>query len=286
MDTIDYNQKYLKYKKKYLELKAQQESLNQTGGFVYTPGKYLFFIPESKADFDSQIPKEFCQKKLVDADGTIVGSLDSLTNYLGNCTKFLRVGKTSTGFDFANTYNTLYSNQSSTDVSKRETKEAYEKAKPYIESAVKTTKQGAEQIAEQAKKMIEKKQGGNNESSDSTIHASDIISDTEKVKSDKVVMTGGEGECVREPIKLKSNLLISDINDITSDKLTNIVNFIVNQKLQGIKPDNKISRIILVEKPIVPGKLSTIDMERYFIVSYKGNNSVIVSKNLKKIEIN
>lgn len=308
MSSIDYKQKYLKYKNKYLELKAQQEletrTQTQTGGFVYTPGKYLFFIPQSKADFDSQIPKEFGQKKIVDGNGTIIGSLDSLTNYLGNCTKFLRVGKTSTGYDFANTYNTLYSNQSSSDVIKREVKEiedktveaynivkdktdeAYKTAKPYIDAAVDTTKKVAEQswnaakqvgkeIEDQTKKMMEKKPETNNELTDSTIHASDLdVSDTEKPKS---AQTGGEGECKREPKKLSPDLLIGDINNVTPDKLASIVKYINDNNLQGTSPENKISKIILVEKPITPGKPSTIDMARNFVVSYE-DNKVIVNK--------
>lgn len=44
MSSIDYKQKYLKYKNKYLELKALQEFEPQTGGFVYAPGKYLFLF--------------------------------------------------------------------------------------------------------------------------------------------------------------------------------------------------------------------------------------------------
>ena len=310
MDSIDYKQKYLKYKNKYLELKTQQEMLNQqellnqTGGFVYAPGKYLFFIPQSKADFDSQTPKEFGQKKLVDANGTIIGSLDSLTNYLGNCTKFLRVGKTSTGFDFANTYNTLYSNQSSTDVIKRETNDAYIAAKPYIDTTINTTKQVAEQVAErswntakqignkigeQAQKMMDKKPTTNDNLSDSTIHTSDLdVSESRDVQpqtqtqTGQIGQTGGEGQgpeqCVREPKKLSSNLLIGDINSVKPDKLSSIVKFIVDNNLQGTSPDNKISRIILVEKPIMPGKPSTIDMVRNFVVNYNGNNIVVNQK--------
>lgn len=81
MSSIDYNQKYLKYKNKYFELKEQDrlKKLNtdvfnqQTGGFAYAPGEYVFFIPTNKADFDSQTPKEFNQKKLVDTNGNILG---------------------------------------------------------------------------------------------------------------------------------------------------------------------------------------------------------------------
>lgn len=291
MDSIDYKQKYLKYKNKYLELKAQQELEPQTGGFVYAPGKYLFFIPENKSKFDTQTPNELgpeYKSILVNTNGTIVGSLDNLTNYLGNCTKFLRVGKTSTGYDLANTYNTLYSNQSSTDVVKREAKDAYVAAKPYIDTAVDTTKKAAEQswntvkqvgkeIGEQAKKIMEKKPVTNNDNlSDSTIRQSDLkISDTPEKQP--TTLEGGEGECVREPKKIEDkNLLIGDINGVREDKLTQIVEII--NKLQGTDPENKISRIILVEKPVIPGKSSTIDMARNFKVSYQGDKVMVTKK--------
>jgi hypothetical protein len=287
MSSIDYKQKYLKYKNKYLELKSQQELEPQTGGFVYAPGKYLFFIPENKSKFDTQKPNELgpdYKSILVNTNGTIVGSLDNLTNYLGNCTKFLRVGKTSTGYDLANTYNTLYSNQSSSDVIKREAKDAYVAAKPYIDTTKKaveqswnTVKQAGKEIGEQAKKIMEKKPVTNNDnSSESTIGQSDLkISDT-PIK-EPTVLQGGEGECVREPKKIEDkNLLIGDINGVREDKLTPIVEII--NKLQGTDPENKISRIILVEKPIIPGKSSTIDIARNFKVSYEGDKVTVTKK--------
>lgn len=262
MSSIDYKQKYLKYKNKYLELKTQQELKPQTGGFVYAPGKYLFFIPENKSNFDTDKPSELGQDYktiLVNTNGTIVGSLDNLTNYLGNCTKFLRVGKTSTGYDLANTYNTLYSNQSSSDIVKREAKDVYVAAKPYIDTVVDTTK-----------KMMEKNIDTNNKN-----HVKQSVKPNKITKQD-----GGEGEgegesedadkCVRKPKKIDKNLLIGDINSVREDKLIPIVNTV--NELQGNKSENKISRIILVEKPIVPGKSSTIDMSRNFIVNYDNGN--------------
>jgi len=304
MNSIDYQQKYLKYKNKYLELKAQQELEHLTGGFVYAPGKYLFFIPENKSKFDTQTPNELgpdYKSILVNTNGIIVSSLDNLTNYLGNCTKFLRVGKTSTGYDFANTYNTLYSNQSSTDVIKREAKDAYVAAKPYIDTAADTTKKVAEQswntvkqagkeIGEHVKKMTEKKPEATN---DSTIHDSDLDgSDTENSetkkpetkkpetqKPEKIKIEGGEGECVRESKKIEDkNLLIGDINGVREDKLALIIKFIDENNLQGTNPENKISRIILVEKPVVPGKSSTVDMARNFKVSYEDDKVTVTKK--------
>jgi hypothetical protein len=306
MTSIDYKQKYLKYKNKYIELKALEEltQLNeQTGGFAYTPGEYVFFIPESKANFDSQTPIYFGQKKFVDSNGNILGlsGLDDLTNYLGNCTKFLRVGKTSSGFDLANTYNTLYSNQSTGTVIKRESNDAWVAAKPYVDSAINTTKQVAEktwdvakqgvsnigvtvneisnQVSNQVSEQIKKanaKPDTKPDTSDSTIHMSDVAStDTEQ---NKVGGSGADEECIKVPQKISKDLLIGTQNEVTEDKLMKIVKFIKDNKLQGTDPNNKISRIIYVKKPLVPGKPTTIDMARNFVVNYNGDNIVSISK--------
>jgi len=298
MSSIDYKQKYLKYKNKYLELKALDDSSklnNQTGGFAYAPGEYVFFIPANKADFDSQTPKDFSQKKMVDENGNILGmtGLDDLTNYLGTCTKFIRVGKTTTGFDLANTYNTLYANQSTGSVVKREVNDAKTAAQPYIDSAIDTGKkfgqkigdvftQNNEQKLDQSKPVINL--------NESTIHSSDlsISSDEEKpvINNNSIpiplstdVKVGGDGECVKIPEKLSKELLIGTQNDITEAKLLDIVKFIKDKGLQGTNLENQISRIIYVKKPLVPGKPTSIDMARNFVVNYDQNNNVVsVSK--------
>ena len=314
MSTIDYKQKYLKYKNKYLELKSLQESESQktqtpqtpqTGGFVYAPGKYLFFIPQNKKNFDTKTPGELGPDHktiLVNTNGTIVGNLDNLTNYLGNCTKFLRVGKTSTGYDFANTYNTLYSNQSSGDVIKREAKPYIDTTKKVVEQSINTAIQTGKEIGEQAKKIMEKKSVSDSELSNSTIHSSDLENtntenpELNKQELNKPVSTnqepiittgGGEGEegeegegeenqCERKPIKLSKELLIGDINSVREEKLLQIVKLI--NDTQGTDPNNKISRIILVEKPVIPGKPSTIDLARNFSVLYQNNDISKIQK--------
>ncbi len=297
MSSIDYKQKYLKYKNKYLELKAQESNLlnQQTGGFAYAPGEYVFFIPESKADFDSQIPKVFGQKQLVDAVGNILGmkGLDDLTNYLGNCTKFLRVGKTTTGFDLAHTYDTLYANQSTGSVIKREVNDAKVAAQPYVDSAIATTKQVAEKTWDAAKqgvsqisekvgeisKQIKNTSAANVGLSDSTIHSSDLENtETNQNNQNNQNKIGGNGECVKIPQKLSKDLLIGTQNEITEAKLMNIVKFIKNNNLQGTDPNNKITRIIYVKKPLIPGKPTTIDMQRNFLVNYDGDNVSVIKK--------
>lgn len=115
MSELQYKQKYLKYKKKYTELKQESESLQKTqfGGVYYDAGKYIFFIPETAAGF---VEKD---AGLIEADGNIP-KLDYLTERLGNCTRFLRIGQPNLGFDVTNKFNTIYTNQSSFKVVSRE----------------------------------------------------------------------------------------------------------------------------------------------------------------------
>jgi len=230
MNTIDYKQKYLKYKNKYLELKAIEKSAkldSQTGGFAYAPGEYVFFIPANKANFDSLQIINDMPKQFVDSKGTILGNkgLDDLTNYLGNCTKFLRVGQTTSGWDFANTYNTLYPNQSTGSVIKREV----DGAKVVVEKTLEVAKQGATQIQQKVGEVSQQ-----------------IKNVTTQNK------LGGNNECVSIPKKLSTDLLIKSQNDININKLKKIVKFIEQNELQGTNSENKITRIIYVKKPIVP----------------------------------
>ena len=55
--------KYLKYKHKYLKLKKQLSNLQtnshnnlQSGGYSYSTGKYLFFIPKRTSPIVDTIP--------------------------------------------------------------------------------------------------------------------------------------------------------------------------------------------------------------------------------------
>ena len=142
MNSIDYKQKYLKYKNKYLELKAleisqkevQTQIQTQTGGHMYASGQYLFLIPDDK--------KQLVDNELIVKD-KIIPSLDKLTNELGNCTKFMRIGFTSTGNN-----KTIYANQSSWDVASREATKAKETIQPYAEKAWNATVQGAKAISD------------------------------------------------------------------------------------------------------------------------------------------
>lgn len=291
MNTDDYKQKYLKYKQKYLQLKELEKSCTsnttnlsvqqqQMGGFAYAPGEYVFFIPSNKSDFDKDKATEFMQKQLVDAGGNILGmnGLNDLTNYLGNCTKYLRVGTTSTGYDFANTYNTLYSNQSSSDVIKRETNDAWVATKPYIDSAAKTTEEIANKTLNAAKEIVAKTSDAAKEMYEQ------VVDKGAKAAKDAKGGEGGEGGegCNKIPIKLPTDLLIKQQNDINEDKLTKIIKFINEKKLQGSMDENKIERIIFVKKPIIPGKPSTIDTLRNFVVKYDANgNDFTITKKLK-----
>lgn len=82
----DYEQKYVKYKNKYLSLK--NNLCTQNGGSK--EGLYVFFLTADKYGWDS--------------------NFDKLKNNLGPCTMYFRVGSAS--IDVFNTYNTVYPNKS------------------------------------------------------------------------------------------------------------------------------------------------------------------------------
>jgi hypothetical protein len=301
MSSVDYKQKYLKYKNKYMELKAQanaQQKQNQlqsqTGGFAYSPGEYVFFIPKNRSDF---------QYSNVQFDnGVILGmnGLDKLTTWFGNCTKFLRVGKASWLGDINNSYNTIYTNQGIGSVIGRESKDAYNATKPYINSAINTTQQVANQALEYGKKGTQQlgqtigntyqQYSSRNQNTPYNQNASDNqnalynentpysqnIQDNQNTLPNQNFgsptmqfpeqdMNGGEGECIRRPYKLDNKFLIGNSNDVKVTKLQDLVN-IINEKLQGSLPDNQIGRIIYVKKPTIPGKQTIIDLEKHFIV--------------------
>lgn len=84
-----YKQKYLKYKKKYLELKELQ------GGNLYLSGKYVFFLTTEATGY---LPP-----------GDAISDFNKFTDNIGNCCSFLRIGNPFV--DIKNDYNTIYKNR-------------------------------------------------------------------------------------------------------------------------------------------------------------------------------
>lgn len=280
MDSVDYKQKYLKYKNKYMELKAQEQKI-QSGGHMYSSGEYVFFIPEKTSNFDAN--------QAYVKNGTIL-SLDKLTNYLGNCTKFLRIGSTVNN-------KTIYTNQSSTDVLKRETKDikdksvaaynvakdeskkAWDASKPYVDKTLEVAKQGAKavgNVATQAynatKDVLIKKQDVKDEMTD-TIHPSDLeTTDEEKPKEQQV---GGDNDCDKLPIPLPDNLKgFSFDNEVNEKSLIDYIE-LINKK----QPNEKISRVIVVQKKTNSFGFGGETRLKYnFNVSYDNNEQIVVKK--------
>lgn len=259
MDTISYKEKYLKYKNKYMVLKSMQEHKKQSGGFMYAPGEYIFFIPNNK-------------KQLVDNELLVknksIPSLDKLTNELGNCTRFLRIG--------SNVNNkTVYTNQSSFDVMKREskdvkdktvqaynvtkeeTKKAWEVSKPYIYNTWKSTKPEANV----GYNTVRQEYNGINANS----------------------QNGGIGEnnmsvCDKLPITLSSNLKGFGFDNEVNE--TNLIDYIksINEK-QGESYDQKIGRVIIVQKKTNTFGFGGETKLKYdFDVSYNDNNVIVTKK--------
>jgi hypothetical protein len=268
-----------------LELKAQEQQI-QTGGFMYASGEYVFFIPESK-------------KQLVDNEllvkNSIIPSLDKFTTELGTCSRFLRIGSTVNN-------KTIYTNQSSMDVMKREAKKmedktvaaydvakdktvkAWEASKPYVDKAWDTTKQGAQAVGsftkqgyDATKDALTKKPEVKSEVKQGMSDTLDSIddlqtTDEEKPKDKKV---GGADDCDKLPIPLPTNLKGFGFDNEVNE--TSIVDYIkvINEK-QG---SEKIGRAIVVQKKTNTFGFGGETRLKYdFDVSYDGDNVVVAGK--------
>lgn len=252
MNSSDYKQKYIKYKNKYLELKASEEQKQkqiQSGGYMYSSGEYIFFIPEKTSSFN--------RGEYIDSNGKI-SSLDKFTDNLGNCTRFLRIG--------TNVNNkTIYTNQSFTDVVKRETnkiedktvdafnvvkdksQKAWNASQPYIDNALDVTKQSGQAIAnvgkqgytlakEEYENMRKKLESNNKDESKKQLGSSNNT-------------YGGANEesndnCNKLPIPLPENLKGFNFDNEVNE--TSLVDYIklINEKQGG----DKITRVIVVQK--------------------------------------
>ena len=262
---MDYQQKYLKYKKKYLDLKQHQLQPNSkeeeeddesslTGGYAYMTGKYVFFIPKN-------------METVVDSVGSdkIIKSLDKFTTSLGNCTKFVRIGSSS--FDPTHQYDTIYTNQSSFNVMSREANKAAQATKEAYAASSEAAKKAYEVSAEAAKKAYEV----------STVvakNAYDISKkavNTAKTAYDSIKHRGGDNDCDKLPIKLSDIGLtgIKSLNDVNEELVNNFVN-----KINNTQGSEKIGRVIVVEKT---GMFGNVHLYQDFEVSY-GNDTLKVTK--------
>lgn len=293
MNSVDYKQKYLKYKNKYLELKAQEQQI-QTGGFMYASGEYVFFIPESK--------KQLLDNELL-VKNSIIPSLDKLTTELGSCSRFLRIGPTVNN-------KTIYTNQSSIDVMKKEakkmedktvaaynvakdeSKKAWEASKPYVDKAWDATKQGAQAVGIIAKqgydaakdaltKKPEVKPEVKPEMSD-TLGSITELQTTDKEKPKEIVQeitleeqVGGADDCDKLSIPLPANLKgFSFDNEVNETSLVDYIK-LINEK-QG---SEKIGRAIVVQKKTNSFGFGGETRLKYdFAVSYDDNKVVVVKK--------
>ena len=262
MNSIDYKQKYLKYKNKYLELKTQEQKI-QSGGFMYPSGEYVFFIPESK-------------KQLVDNEilvkNNVIPSLDKFTTELGNCSRFLRIGSTVNN-------KTIYTNQSSMDVMKREakkiedktvsaynvskdeSKKAWEASKPYLDKAWDATKQGAHTVGSVTA------QGYN--------AAKNSLTKKPEINEKPTEQAGGDDNCDKSPISLPTELKGFDFdNEVNENSLVDYIN-LINQK-QG---SDKIARTIVLQKKTNSFGFGGETRLKYdFAVSYNGDNVIVTKK--------
>jgi len=117
----DYKQKYLKYKNKYFELKNKLNE--QTGGNLYTPGTYVFFLREKPFVNLPETAHETNWKPiLTDPNVKSIESFNLFTDYIGDCALFLRVKSSRFGSFIGkiqqHRYDTVYPNISTTNMIK------------------------------------------------------------------------------------------------------------------------------------------------------------------------
>lgn len=266
---MNYKQKYIKYKNKYLELKSLQ-----TGGFLYSSGQYIFFIPESK--------KDIIDNKNYVKDNIIL-NLNTFTTNLDNCTKFMKIGSTING-----SYDEIYTNQSSyedikgkfNDI-KKTTNNMYETSKSFVNENTEYIKETTNDIFNKselyireaidiANKNIQKLKGCDNDST--KLEQSDNISNKDISSNNKNI--GGNLECYASSIKLPDCLKGFKFDDQINE--SNLVDYI---KLINLHQNsNKISKIIIIEKKInIFGTNEEVRLKYIFDVNYT-NDKIIVSK--------
>lgn len=273
MISVDYKQKYLKYKNKYLELKVQEQQI-QTGGFMYASGEYVFFIPNSK--------KQLVDNELL-VENSNISSLDKFTTELGTCSRFLRIGSTVNN-------KTIYTNQSSMDVMKREAKKmedktvvayniakdetikAWDASKPYVDKAWNATKQGAQTVGTIAKQGYDAAKDTLTKKYDTTGSITDLQTTNQDKPKEKV---GGANDCDKLPIPLPANLKgFSFDNEVNETSLVDYIK-LINEK-QG---SEKIGRAIVVQKKTNSFGFGGETRLKYdFDVSYNGDEVVIARK--------
>ena len=117
----DYKQKYLKYKNKYFELKNKLNE--QTGGNLYTPGTYVFFLREKPfVNLPSTAYLESLTPILTDPKVKSIDNFNLFTDYIGDCALFLRVKSSMFGSIIGSIqqhrYDTVYPNKPTTNMIK------------------------------------------------------------------------------------------------------------------------------------------------------------------------
>lgn len=271
MSETNYKEKYLKYKNKYIELKSHVNSyVNlQTGGYAYFSGKYVFFIPERMGG-------------IVDSIGfdKVIKSLDNFTTALGNCTKFIRIGTTTTGSDITHQFDTIYSNQSSLSVVSRESSKAYKETSDAAKVAYDTTSKVAK-VAYDAtskaaivaydttSKAIKNIQTELNK--DNIIPVPVHVLEPVQIPV-QIPQSGGEDDCNKLPLRLSDLGLngFSSLLDIKEDILPKYI-----ESINAHQGKEKIGRVIVVEKT---GTIGKVYLYLDYKVSYSEDN-VVVKKN-------
>ena len=254
MSELIYKEKYLKYKNKYLELKNKTDNDLMVGGNYYAKGIFVFFLTQNQANPTSDTGKVISNKKISD--------INTFTNQLGTCALFLRIGSTTTGFDFNHTYDSIYPNKSATAVVGKSISDASNKAAEISKDAYNVTSIAANKAMELSKNAY-----------NVTSTAANKVMEASKAAYNKYKQTGGDNCDNIVPMRLSEIGLksIKYVSDINANTISSIVNSINAKSL----PEHKIVSVVVINK--FGNVTNDAEILNRYDITYENNNPIVKS---------
>ena len=257
MYNIDYEEKYLKYKNKYIELKKTMDNKSQVGGKYYAKGTFVFFLTENQVNPTSDTGKVLLTNKMND--------INKFTNQLGSCALFLRIGSTTTGFDVNHTYDSIYPNKSAISVLSKTVVDTTNKAIDASKTAYNASIDVGNKALE-ASKTVYNATSNTGKAVYDTYNKSQVnLSTQQNQQLNKQI--GGD-TCDYVPIKLNDFGMksIKYISDVNPKSITDIVSNINKKAL----PEHNIVCVIVVQKS---GNMTNdAEILNRYDITYNNNN--------------
>lgn len=219
-DDEIYKQKYLKYKKKYLELKELQ------GGNIYQSGLYVFFLTNEGVGY---LPPD-----------NIIPDFNKFTDNIGNCSWFLRIGKTFTGMDALHTYDTIYTNRG---LSNMLASRSIDSAKAVGSATISGAKAVGSATVAGVNMARNSTAAGLRSASNFVGNNQNGGDNDELVGGDDDELVGGKQGCDNNAFVIPKELRVAKVDDATDQKIASLA-ALVNTNTTA---DSQIVRVIIVD---------------------------------------